>query len=89
MQEIVHFIQANMPFIGLTSLMTCILPFDICVDYLIEIQPEYLLGYTKNHILDDRKWQYVLLRITTQCKRIVEQRSMDFYDSLLKGYLIF
>lgn len=65
--------------------MTCLLPFDVCVDYLIEIHPEYLFNYAKNHILDDRKWQYLLLRITTQCKRIVELRSMEFYEAVLKG----
>lgn len=84
-QEIVHFIQANMPFIGHTSLMACLLPFDICVDYLIEIQPEYLLSYAKNYILDDHKWQYILMRITSQCKRIADSRSMEFYETMLKG----
>lgn len=67
--------------------MTCLLPFDICVDYLIEIQPEYLFEYAKNHIMDDHKWQFILMRITSQCKRVIEDHSLEFYESMLRGKL--
>lgn len=89
LQEIIHFIQSNSPFIGITSLMTCLLPFEICIDYLIEIQPEYLLNYAKSAILTDKKWQHLLISITMQCKQITESRSYSFYESLLKGNLIY
>lgn len=89
LQEIVHFIEANIPFIiGVDSFLTILMPFEICIDYLIEMQPDYLLEYAKGAILDDQKWQHLLIRITMQCKRITQNRSQEFYENLLRGELI-
>lgn len=47
LQEIMHFIEANTPFVGVDSFLTLLMPFDLCVDYLIELCPEQLLEYAK------------------------------------------
>lgn len=47
MHEIIHFIEANIPFAGVDSFLTLLMPFDLCVDYLIELNPEHLLVYAK------------------------------------------
>lgn len=47
LHEIIHFIESNTPFAGIDTLLTLLMPFDLCVDYLIEICPEYLLEYAK------------------------------------------
>lgn len=85
LQEIIHFIEANYPFIGVESFLTILMPFEICIDYLIETQPDYLLNYAICAINDDQKWQHLLIRITMQCKRITQNRSHEFYETLLKG----
>lgn len=87
LQEIIHFIDANYPFIGVESFLTILMPFEICIDYLIETQPDYLLNYAICAINDDQKWQQLLIRITMQCKRITQNRSQEFYETLLKGKL--
>lgn len=85
LQEIIHFIEANYPFIGVESFLTILMPFEICIDYLIETQPDYLLNYAICAINDDQKWQHLLIRITMQRKRITQNRSQAFYETLLKG----
>lgn len=85
LHEIVHFIEANDPFIGVESFLMILMPFEICIDYLIETQPDYLLNYAICAINDDQKWQQLLIRITMQCKRITQNRSQEFYETLLKG----
>lgn len=47
LHEIIHFIEANTPFVGIDSFLTLLMPFDLCVDYLIELSPENLLEYAK------------------------------------------
>lgn len=47
LQEIIQFIEANTPFVGVDSFLTLLMPFDLCVDYLIELCPEHLLEYAK------------------------------------------
>lgn len=47
LQEIIHFIEANTPFIGVDSFLTLLMPHDLCIDYLIEMYPECLLEYAK------------------------------------------
>lgn len=59
----------------------------MCVDYLIEMRPEYLLQYAKCAVTDDQKWQYLLAHITMQFDRIAQNRSQAFYETLLKGNL--
>lgn len=85
LHEMIHFIEANYPFIGVESFLTILMPFEICIDYLIETQPDYLLNYAICAINDDHKWQQLLIRITMQCKRITQNRSQEFYENLLKG----
>lgn len=47
LQEIIHFVEANTPFIGVDSLLMLLMPFDLCIDYIIELCPENLLEYSK------------------------------------------
>lgn len=47
LHEIIHFIEANTPFVGVDSFLTLLMPFDLCVDYMIEMCPEHLLEYAK------------------------------------------
>lgn len=89
LQEILHFIEANHSFIGVESFMTILMPFEICIDYLIESKPDYLLNYAICAINDDQKWQQLLIRITMQFKRITQNRSQEFYENLLKGLFLF
>lgn len=85
LQEIIHFIESNHSFIGVESFITILMPFEICIDYLIESKPDYLLSYATSSIIDEQKWQQLLIRITMQCKRITQNRSQEFYENLLKG----
>lgn len=87
LQEVLHFIESNVPFFGVDSFLTLLMPFEMCVDYLIEMRPEYLLGYAKCAVTDDQKWQYLLAHITMQFDRIAQNRSQTFYETLLKGKL--
>lgn len=41
----------------------------------------------QNCITDDQRWQQLLLRITMQRNRIIQNRSQTFYENLLKGRL--
>lgn len=50
--EMIHFIEANTPFVGVDSFLTLLMPFDLCVDYLIELCPEHLLEYAKVGIIE-------------------------------------
>lgn len=47
LQEIIHFIEADSMFIGMDSFLTILLPFDVCIDYLLNICPEILLNFAK------------------------------------------
>lgn len=47
LQEIMHFIEANAPFVGVDTFFTLLMPFDLCIDYMIELCPEKLLDYAK------------------------------------------
>lgn len=85
LQEVLHFIESNIPFFGLDSFLMLLMPFEICVDFLIEMRPEYLLDYAKCVSTDDQKWQYVLTQITMQFDRIIQNQSQEFYETLLKG----
>lgn len=60
----------------------------MCIDYLIEMRPEYLLEFAKSAITDDQKWQYHLAHITMQFDRIAQNRSQEFYETLLKGKIL-
>lgn len=85
LQEVVHFIESNVPFFGVDSFLMLLMPFEMCIDYLIEMRPEYLLNYAKSAVGDDQKWQYLLGHITMQFDRIAQNRSPAFYEKLLKG----
>lgn len=85
LQEVLHFIETNAPLFGGESLITLLLPFEMCIEYLIEVRPEYLLEYAKCAISDDQKWQHLLTHITMQFDRIAQNRSLEFYETLLRG----
>lgn len=85
LQEVLHFIETNVPFVGVDSFLTLLMPFEMCIEFLIEMRPEYILEYGKSVISDDQKWQYLLTHITMQFDRIAKNRSQAFYEKLLKG----
>ncbi|XP_031634727.1 uncharacterized protein LOC116348019 [Contarinia nasturtii] len=87
LKEVLHFIESNIPFFGVDSFLALLMPFEMCIDYLIEMRPEYLLDYAKCASTDEQKWQYVLTHITMQFDRISQNRSQTFYETLLKDHL--
>lgn len=81
----IHFIETNAPLLGGETFITLLMPFEMCIEYLIEMRPEFLLEYAKCAISDDQKWQHLLTHITMQFDRIAQNRTQEFYETLLKG----